>query len=232
MPTRIALFTSFQEGKKGVDELNVPLIILRHDVDMDLAAALRMALIEKELGIHSTYLFMVGCPLYNVFSLDGRRQVEQILDCGHLFGLHFDCVIYNGITRGNLNHYVSRECHLLEWFFGRQIEAVSFHRPGSMELSGIELEKLPNSYELVFREKFEYFSDSRGKWIRGEPIDSEAFHQRKNLHICIHPIWWTVEPKSAFECLTDLVQRIGIRNEQSLSENCSVWDEGKRVRGT
>jgi len=224
-------FTTFKEGKRIVGESDSPLLILRHDIDMELEAAFRMSLLENSLGVHSTYFLMVSCPLYNVFSGNGAEQVRQILAAGHHFGLHFDCALYRDISADNIDHYVSRECHLLESFFRQPVEAVSFHRPGGLELSGVELARLPNSYEMIFRKKFEYFADSRGDWARGNPLESQAFLANKNLHICIHPIWWTEEPKAPFECLVDLVQRIGIRNEQYLSENCSVWDEGKRARG-
>lgn len=225
--------TTFLEGKRIVDKSDEPLLILRHDIDMDLKAALRMSSIEKDLGIQSTYFFMLSCPLYNVFGSDGAEQVRQLLAGGHHFGLHFDCAVYEDICADNLGYYVSRECDLLERFFDQPIEAVSFHRPGSLELSGVQLEKLPNSYEMVFREKFQYFSDSRGEWGRGDPIDSEAFTNRKNFHLCIHPIWWTVEPKTPYECLVDLVRRIGDRSDRYLSENCQVWAEGgQESRGT
>jgi len=147
--------TTLQEGKRLVDNTDSPLLILRHDIDVDLEAALRIATIEQDLGIYSTFFFMVTCPLYNVFSRSGAERVRQILGAGHSFGLHFDCAIYPDISDDNINHYISRECQLLESFFNRKIESVSFHRPGNLELSGLELEKLPNSYEMVFREKFQ-----------------------------------------------------------------------------
>ena len=85
------------EGKKivGADR---PLVIMRHDIDMDLEAALKISSLEKDLGIHSTYFFMVCCPLYNVFSSNGAEQVKEILAAGHHFGLHFDCALYQDIT--------------------------------------------------------------------------------------------------------------------------------------
>lgn len=181
-------FTTFQEGKR-VAEIERPLVIMRHDIDMDLEAALRMSSLEKDLGIQSTYFFLVRCPLYNVFSGNGTDQVREILSAGHHFGLHFDCALYKDISADNLNYYVSKECQLLEQFFDHPVEAISFHRPGRLELSGVELERWPNSYERVFLEKFEYFSDSRGNWARGNPLESEAFSKRKNLHILAHPLW-------------------------------------------
>jgi hypothetical protein len=223
------LFTTFKEGKRIVDKSDSPLLILRHDIDMDLEPALRMAAMENDFGICSTYFLMVSCPLYNVFSGVGAKQVRQILAAGHHFGLHFDCAIYNDISADNIDYYVSTECRLLENFFQRPAEAVSFHRPGSLELSGVTLKKLPNSYEMVFRERFQYFADSRGDWARGNPLESKEFSAKDNLHICIHPIWWTEELKTPYECLVDFVKRIRNRDEQYISENCGVWNEGKKL---
>lgn len=219
-------FVTFSEGKRnrGTDS---PLLIMRHDIDMDLAAALRLSLLDKKLGIRSTYSFLIRCPLYNVFDGDSTEQVKQILDAGHHFGLHFDCSLYPDITLGNLNYYISRECDLLERYFQYPVDAVTFHRPGRLELSGVELERWPNSYERVFLEEFEYFSDSRGNWTRGNPLNSEAFSKRKNLHILTHPIWWTVAPMTPKESLVGLVQKIGDRSKQYISENCQVWNETK-----
>lgn len=71
-----------------------PFVLLRHDVDLDLEAALAMAHIEAEMGIASTYFVMVRTQFYNVFSQAGSHYVRTILDLGHDIGLHFDCAAY------------------------------------------------------------------------------------------------------------------------------------------
>jgi len=223
-------FTTFREGKSIADHAGGPLVILRHDVDMGLEPAIRMALIEQELGIRSTYFFMVSCPLYSVFSRRGAEEVRLILGAGHGLGLHFDCAVYGEISADCLDDRVSRECQLLETYFGRAVEAVSFHRPGELELSGPELKMWPNSYEMVFREKFKYFSDSRGEWAYGHPLDSEAFRAGRHLHLCIHPVWWTTEPRTPAECLTELAERIASRLDEYLSDNSRVWNTGRMPR--
>jgi hypothetical protein len=220
-------FAAFPEGKVKY-KTGSPLLIMRHDIDMDMEAALRLSVLENELGIHSTYFFLVRCPLYNVFDGTTAEQIKQILNTGHHFGLHFDCSLYPDIDASNLSDYVLRECDLLERFFRYSIDAVSFHRPGRLELSGTELERLPNSYERVFLEQFEYFSDSRGNWARGNPLYSAAFKEKKNLHIAIHPIWWTETPMTPYESLVGLVQRIAHRSEQYLSRNCQVWNRARQ----
>jgi hypothetical protein len=48
------------------------------DVDMSLEAVLRMALLETELDVHSTYFIRIRTDHYNVFSKDERGAVSQI----------------------------------------------------------------------------------------------------------------------------------------------------------
>ena len=52
-------FVTFAEGKRKQDT-NTPLLIMRHDIDMDPEIALRLSLLEKALGIHSTYFFLTA----------------------------------------------------------------------------------------------------------------------------------------------------------------------------
>ncbi|MCK4827513.1 hypothetical protein KA005_67915, partial [bacterium] len=106
---------------------------------------------------------------------------------------------------------------------------ISFHRPGRLELSGIELQKWPHTYERVFLEQFKYFSDSRGIWAYGNPLESEAFLNRENLHILVHPVWWTSSPMSPYEKLVSILQQLNHQAEQYISENCQVWGKGKGI---
>lgn len=72
-------FTTFREGKAIIGQVDKPLVIMRHDIDSDLEAAVTMSSLERDLGIYSTYFFMVRCPLYNIFSKRGSEQVEQMM---------------------------------------------------------------------------------------------------------------------------------------------------------
>jgi hypothetical protein len=207
-------------------------LILRHEIDMDPESALRTASLENSLGVSATYFFRVRCPLYNVFSGLGAELVNGILSYGHHFGLHFDCSLYKDITVDSIDYCVGEECSLLERFFNRPVEAVSFHRPGALELSGLSLDRWPNSYEELFIKRFEDFSDLRGDWARGNPLDSEAFSTRRDLHILTHPVWWTETPLTPHDCLVRLVERLGSRAEEYISENCQVWDTARQQEVT
>jgi len=231
-------FIDFPEGKKialalaGDEGTSQPLCILRHDIDVDPKAALPVSRIEADMGIQATYFFMVRCPIYNIFSPENATVVEQILDSGHHLGIHFDCTMYPELSKDNISSLISCEVDLLERFFVHRVEVVSFHRPGNMELQGIDLNIWPNTYEPVFREKFRYFSDSRSRWARGNPVESKEFLNRNNLHILVHPIWWTKVHLSPMAHLVDAVKNIQTRAEQYMRDDIQVWKDGMQTSST
>ena len=63
-------------------------ILLRHDVDLSLDAALEMAELEAELGARSTYLLMTQSVFYNLGSSQGRRALNRLRELEHGVGLH------------------------------------------------------------------------------------------------------------------------------------------------
>ena len=69
---------SYLKGQK-----NNKLVVLRHDIDRKLGNALRMAELEHELGIHSTYYFRFPYT----FKPD---IIGKIHDLGHEIGYHYE----------------------------------------------------------------------------------------------------------------------------------------------
>ena len=63
-------------------------VILRHDVDLSLDAALRMAELEADAGAQATYFLMTGSVFYNLASHEGERALERLRELGHRVGLH------------------------------------------------------------------------------------------------------------------------------------------------
>ncbi len=63
-------------------------VLLRHDVDLSLDAALRMAEVEAAAGAQATYFLMTGSVFYNLNSHEGERALERLRELGHRVGLH------------------------------------------------------------------------------------------------------------------------------------------------
>ena len=70
---------SYLEGQKN----NNKLIVLRHDIDRRPGNALRMAELEQELGIQSTYYFRFPYT----FKPDIIRKIQAL---GHEIGYHYE----------------------------------------------------------------------------------------------------------------------------------------------
>jgi hypothetical protein len=69
-----------------------PLLLLRHDVDQHPASAVRMAAIEGELGLTSTWYFR--------WRTAQPRVIGTIRDAGHAVGLHYETLTRIVLERG------------------------------------------------------------------------------------------------------------------------------------
>ena len=63
-------------------------LILRHDVDVSLAAAITVAELEAEEGAWSTWLLMTRSIFYNLASVEGERAIERLRALGHRVAHH------------------------------------------------------------------------------------------------------------------------------------------------
>ena len=86
-------FAPFSEAE-GLLRSGRRFVLLRHDIDLDLGKAVRLAELESDMGIAATYFFMMRTQHYNLLSCDGSAAVEHISSLGHHLGLHFDCAAY------------------------------------------------------------------------------------------------------------------------------------------
>ena len=65
-------------------------VILRHDVELSLDNAVRIARIESDMGITSEFHFLLTSEIYNMSSPSGRSAITEISSLGHRTGLHVD----------------------------------------------------------------------------------------------------------------------------------------------
>ena len=167
--------------------------IMRHDIDFDVNAALRLAKLEsgflKELN--STFFVLLSTNYYNVFSRDTTTALNSILALGHEIGLHFDEKKYGSEVPVTIIDAVQEEAYILGRMLGTKIRAVSMHRPSEYTLEAdYSFEGLKNSYSQVFWREFKYLSDSRMHWSENaESIIASGQHAR--LHILTHAFWYS-----------------------------------------
>ena len=63
-------------------------LLLRHDVDLALDAAVRLAELEAGADATATYFLMTESVFYNLDSEEGRGAIERLRALGHRVGLH------------------------------------------------------------------------------------------------------------------------------------------------
>lgn len=165
--------------------------LLRHDCDNDLVAALRMADIEAEEGVSSTYFVMLRSAMYNLLAPPQAALVRRILALGHRLGLHFDESVVAELSDGAVPAEVDRERAILRTEFGCTIEVVSFHQPGPRILDGRIRLGCVNTYDRGDLAGFHYTSDSNLTFRGGAPDVLFAAGTAPLLHLLIHPEWWT-----------------------------------------
>jgi hypothetical protein len=161
-------------------------LILRHDVDLSLRSAARLAELEAELGVSSTYFIMVTSPFYGVMSPQARSLLQAIVRCGHRIGLHWDAGVH---ADGDLApaETVAREIDLLEWLTATPCVAVSHHQPSLHGLAEVNLPGVVNMYSAQVQANFAYVSDSCMAWRR-DPLAVIA--EGEPLHLLLHPEYW------------------------------------------
>lgn len=149
-------------------------LILRHDVDYDLDAALRLAALENKHGIYATYFLLLNSDMYNVMN---SGIVHALWSMGHRVGLHYDL---------SKDSDVYRQCEILSVIGGVFVGDIAAHNPSINLKDKYRSGKWHNSaYADKFIKDTVYISDSCGKWRK--PWDTIP----EKLQLNIHPINWS-----------------------------------------
>lgn len=211
---------AFADAEPGAAHL-----ILRHDLDMSLEAALPIAEIEYRLGVAAGYFVLLRSEMYNPFSAAARVVLERLLDLGHEVGLHFDAALY-GDDPAALERAGAWECAVLEALLGREVRTVSFHRPAeALQGRAGAFSGRRHAYEPRFFKEMGYCSDSRGAWHHGHPLDHPAVRETRGLQLLTHPIWWIGEGSPEARLGAFLRARTA-RLDQELAAHCDVHKAG------
>lgn len=173
-------------------------ILWRHDIDFSVHRAAKLANIEAEEGVVSTFFIHLHNESYNALEMEVAKKIYEIIELGHDIGLHFDPNFYSlmNIDMSKLNNYLNMEKEILENVFGVKIKAFSFHNPDVGNWLQVEndiVAGLINTYSSYIKGKYSYCSDSNGYWRfrRLEDVLEEA--KEEKLQILTHPEWWVPE---------------------------------------
>jgi hypothetical protein len=144
-------------------------LLLRHDVDLSLDAALRMAELEAEAGATATYFLMTESVFYNLSSEEGTAALDQLRALGHRVGLH---AVY---PRAALD--------------GRFDPVVAWHNPDPGYMTA-PIEGAVNAMQEGWFDPPTYRSDSNQRWRFGCPHDELRAGAFTWLQLLTHPEIW------------------------------------------
>ena len=168
-------------------------IFLRHDIDMDIDSAMRVAKIELKYGIKSTYFLRV-LGKYNPWNLPNFDKLKELLAMGNEIGLHYE-PDFSTLNNRNLADDIIFQMKILEHFLNIKVQSICPHEPartGSLHLDEETSKKLGNllhAYNDFFFKRLKYISDSSCRWREG---CMHEFIGRGVKQLCIltHPFWW------------------------------------------
>jgi hypothetical protein len=171
-------FTTFGEAPRDGE------LFLRHDVDLSLDAALRMAELEQEEDAAATYFLMTESVFYNLDSKEGVAALERLRSLGHEVGLH---AVY---PNARLD--------------ARFAPVVAWHNPDP-EYMQAPIDGAVNVMGDRYFDPATYRSDSNQRWRHGCPHEDLRARAFPWLQLLVHPEIWVYEGSSMGETMRSLL---------------------------
>jgi len=147
-------------------------VILRHDVDLSLDAALAVAEVEADEGAWSTWFLMTRSAFYNLASSEGERALARLRELGHRVAHH---AVYPHVDLD-----------------GRFEPVVAWHNPDP-EFMQAEIPGAVNVMREPFFMPRHYRSDSNQHWRNGCPHEELARGDLEWVQVLTHPEIWAFE---------------------------------------
>jgi len=173
-------------------------LLLRHDVDLSLDAALRLAELETEAGARATYFLMTQSVFYNLASPEGAHALARLRELGHRVGLH---AVYPQFELDQ-----------------RFDPVVAWHNPDP-EFMREPLDGAVNVMQPGFFDPDHYRSDSNQHWRSGCPHEELAGGGFEWLQLLTHPEIWAYPGETMRETMVAMLDAERGRDLERLAED-------------
>ena len=159
-------------------------LILRHDVDLSLAAAICMAEVEAEAGATATYFLMTRSVFYNLDSAEGERALARLRDLGHAVAHH---AVWPHVDLDS-----------------RLAPVVAWHNPDP-DYMRAPIDGATNVMGDRFFDPDRYRSDSNQHWRHGCPHGQLERGEFEWLQLLTHPEIWVYDGATMRETMTSFL---------------------------
>jgi len=173
-------------------------LLLRHDVDLSLDAALTLAELEAEASAHATYFLMTRSVFYNLASPEGERAIARLGELGHRVGLH---AVYPRLELAD-----------------RFDPVVAWHNPDP-EFMAEPLDGAVNVMQTGYFDPNHYRSDSNQHWRNGCPHEELAAGSFEWLQLLTHPEIWAYPGATMRETMLAMLDAERARDLERLAED-------------
>lgn len=193
-------------------------LLLRHDIDFSVEHAFRLAKIESNLDVRSTYFFMLTSNMYNLMSSRNCKLISDIRDMGHKIAIHFDPTVYENLQSFDL------EKKVFEYIFNVKIDIISIHRPGVfLDNNNVKICGVSQTYHDKYFKKMKYISDSGGRDIFKIVNELSPDKTIGGLHLLVHPIWWIETANSPTQALNQWKRWNNEFIRSEIKDNCKSY---------
>lgn len=197
--------------------------LMRHDIDLDLESADRLAEVEKSNEVRSTFFIMTTNEFYNPAAQHERRLLCKLVEEGFEIGLHFDPMVYGDSSASELQAAVDHEAGLLSRITGVPVQSVSLHNPG---LSGVYtlFDGFLNAYDPAYFSQQKYISDSYMQ-VSFARNDLYQFVERGRERLCqilLHPCHFHDCEIGFTQILDRQNQRLRVRQDVTFASMLSL----------
>ncbi|RLI55679.1 MAG: hypothetical protein DRO87_06050 [Candidatus Thorarchaeota archaeon] len=187
----VASFDDYVRGELDPTRVNV---FLRHDVDISLPRARRLASMQKELGVLSTYFFRLHAEKYTFE--EAQPVIRELVEWGFGIGLHYETLSFTKGDKERAIEQFAQDLQALRDFAPVSIVAAHGHRQYKNRQIWEYIDKSTLDVFSAYDMKSDiYISDAGGRRLR----DEEGKHLFDRLYeakpgqivqVLIHPDWW------------------------------------------
>jgi hypothetical protein len=179
-----------------------PPAFMRHDVDVDITAALALAEVDASLDFAATFFISLQSPFFNPLSTGALRAMERLSELGHEIAAHIDLRDLDGSLAAL--DYLPRVVPAI------RVDLVTVHCPPD-DAPVIDVPGVENVQRRLDDLGYKYLSDSLGMWRECHPTEHPVSRAGLPLHINTHPTWW-IEPRRP-ACLDQVPPRYAARTD-------------------
>jgi hypothetical protein len=174
-------------------------VILRHDVDLSLDAAVRMAELEHDAGASATYFLMTESVFYNLDSSEGVAAIGRLRELGHRVALH---AVYPSAPLD-----------------ARFDPVVAWHNPDPEYMRTPLSDGRINVMQEPWFDPSTYRSDSNQHWRSGCPHDDLRAGAFPWLQLLTHPEIWAYPGETMGQTMQAMLEAERERRLQQLADD-------------